>query len=487
MTKMRNKYYLMIIAIGAMIVTSCEDFLDQVPSFALPAEESIETVDDLQNAVNGAYARLNAFDYYSGDFMPLGDLRGDDMTFNASINANQISPVARYQYDKNSTYAENYWRAPYVTTGRINDILSVADNITIESGEEERYDNLIGQLYALRALSHFDLARMFCQLPTALHDGMTMDSPDSGIPIADRVFDIDYKPVRSTLGETYDFILADFDRAIEKLDPSPDIIESYGYINIWAAKALKSRVLLYSGTYSDNYSKALQLAEEVINGAGAAGYRLAKITEYYNMWEEVSQPEFLFEVITTLQYNAQRNSLGYYSDPDGYGEFALTNDFAIWLISFSNDIRSLMTSQKTNEQGFGRGYYPNKYPGREQSLYVNNPKVIRMAEVYLIAAEAAFHSDNQEKAVQYINELRSKRLVLPDELTTVTLDDILNERRKELFAEGHRSWDVWRNKHSLVNRDFSTDPVNYDNWRTLVAIPQREIDVSPGLVQNYGW
>jgi len=483
MTKMRNKYYLMIIAISAMIMTSCEDFLDEVPSFALPAEESIETVDDLQNAVNGAYARLNAFDYYSGDFIPLADLRGDDMTFNVTLNANQISPVARYQYDKNSTYAENFWRAPYVTTGRINDILSVADNITIESGEEERYNDLIGKLYALRALCHFDLARMFCQLPTALHDGMTMDSPDSGIPIADRVFDIDYKPVRSTLRATYDFILADFDKAIEKLDPSPDIIESYGYINIWAAKALKSRVLLYSG----NYSQALQLAEEVINGAGDAGYRLAEITEYYNMWKEVSQPEFLFEIITTLQYNAQRNSLGYYSDPDGYGEFALTNDFATWLISFSSDIRSLMTSRKTNSQGLGRGYYPNKYPGREQSLYVNNPKVIRMAEVYLIAAEAAFHGNNQTKAVQYMNELRNKRLVVPDDLTTVTLDDILNERRKELFAEGHRSWDVWRNKRSLVNRDFSGDPVNYDNWRTLVAIPQRELDISPGLVQNYGW
>jgi hypothetical protein len=483
MNTMRNKYYIMIIAIGAMIVTSCEDFLNEVPSFALPAEESIETVDDLQNAVNGAYARLNAFDYYSGDFMPLGDLRGDDMTFNVALNANQISPVARYQYDKNSTYAENYWRAPYVTTGRINDILSVADHITIESGEQEKYDDLIGQLYALRALCHFDLARMFCQLPTALYNGITMDSPDSGIPIADRVFDIDYKPARSTLGETYDFILADFDRAIEKLDPSPDISESYGYINIWAAKALKSRVLLYSG----NYSQALMLAEEVINGAGAAGYRLAKITEYYNMWEEVSQPEFLFEVITTLQYNAQRNSLGYYSDPEGYGEFALTNNFATWLISLTTDIRSLMTSQKTNSQGIGRGYYPNKYPGREQSLYVNNPKVIRMAEVYLIAAEAAYHSENQAKAVQYMNELRNKRLVVPDDLTTVTLDDILNERRKELFAEGHRSWDVWRNKRSLVNRDFSTDPVNYDNWRTLLAVPQREIDVSPELVQNYGW
>jgi len=480
---MRNKLFLLIITIGFLVIVSCENFLDQMPSSALPAQESINTVEDLQTAVNGVYDRLNSFDYYSGDFIPLGDLRGDDMTFNAALNANQISPVARYQYDKNSVYAENFWSAPYVSIGRINDILSVAGDVTIETGEEDSYDDLTGQLYALRALCHFDLARMFCQLPTALYDGITMDSPDSGIPLADRVFEIDYKPVRNTLSATYDFILADFDRAIEKLEPAPNITTSYGYINILAAKALKSRVLLYMG----NYSQALSLAEDVINNAGAAGYRLAELSEYYEMWENVSQPEFLFEIITSILYNAQRNSIGYYSDPDGYGEFALTNDFATWLLSFNTDIRSLMTSLKVNAQGVGRGYYSNKYPGRDQSLYVNNPKVIRMAEVYLIASEAAFHDGNQTKALQYINVLREKRFTVPSPYTSVTLDDILNERRKELFAEGHRSWDVWRNQRSLVNRDFSLDPVNYDNYRTLVAIPQRETDISPDLIQNAGW
>ena len=480
---MRNKYYLLIVIIGTLLIVSCEDFLDQMPSSALPAQESIQTVEDLQTAVNGVYDRLNSFDYYSGDFIPLGDLRGDDMTFNPALNANQISPVARYQYDKNSVYAENFWSAPYVSIGRINDILNVVGIVTIETGEEDQYNDLLGQLYGLRALCHFDLVRMFCQLPTALHDGMTMESANSGIPIADKVFEIDYKPVRNTLRETYDLILADFDKAIDKLNPAPDITSSYGYINVWATKALKARTLLYLGSYS----QALSVAEDVINNADASGYRLAEITEYYDMWAKTAQPEFLFEVVTSILYNAQRNSIGYYSDPDGYGEFALTDEFATWLLSFNTDIRSLMTSIKVNNQGVGRGYYPNKYPGREQSLYVNNPKVIRMSEVYLIASEAAFHDGNQTKALQYINELREKRFTVASPYTTVTLNDILNERRKELFAEGHRSWDVWRNQRSLINRDFSLNPVNYDNYRTLVAIPQRETDISPELVQNPGW
>ena len=468
---------------------ACEDFLDQTPSYALPAEETIETVDDLQNAVNGAYSRLNAFDYYSGDFFPLGDLRADIMTANPQLDANQISPVSKYQYDKNSSYAENFWRAPYVTIGRINDVLRVADKLTPAQDEEDKYDDLIGQLYALRALCHFDLVRMFAQLPTALHDGVSMDTPDSGIPVADRVFPVDYKPVRNTLSEVYEFILGDFDRAIERLNPEPSIAESYGYINIWAVKALKARAQLYLG----NYAEALILAEDVIQNAGASGYRLAEIVEYYNsdpsinMWANVSQPEYLFEVVTTLLYNAQRNSLGYYADPEGYGEFAVANDFAEWLLSFDNDIRSFMVRYKENSQGYGGGYYCRKYPGREGSLYVNNPKVIRMAEVYLIASESALKTSDHTKADLYLNALRQKRMVGQDSLINVTINNILDERKKELFAEGQRSWDVWRNKGSLVNTNFSFDAIGYDNYRTLVAIPQRELDISHGLVQNPGW
>ena len=479
---MKNITFLLILT-GILVMTSCEDFLDQTPSFALPAKETIKRIDDLQNAVNGAYSRLNAFDYYSGDFFPLGDLRADGMTANPQLDANQISPVSKYQYDKNSSYAENFWRAPYVTIGRVNDVLSVAENLVPEAGEEARYDDLVGQLYALRALCHFDLARMFARLPTALPDGVTMDTPDSGIPIADRVFPVEYQPSRNTLTEVYDFILADFDRAIERLDPEPAINTSYGYINIWAAKAMKARVQLYLG----NYTQALTLAEDVIENAGPSGYRLAEVTEYYNMWGAVSQPEFLFEVITTLLYNAQRNSLGYYADPEGYGEFAVTNDFAEWLLSLSTDIRSLMVSIKVNSQGVGRGYYCNKYPGREESLYVNNPKVIRMAEVYLIASEAALKSSDQTKADQYLKDFRRKRLVVQDDLTNITMADILEERQKELFAEGQRSWDVWRNKGSLINKNFSFDPILYDDYHTLLAIPQREMDISKGLVQNPEW
>jgi len=495
--KMKYIYSILTVVIAMIIFTSCEDFLVENPSFSLPSDESVKTVTDLQNAVNGVYARIShsgSISFYAGDFIALGDLRSDDMTYNDQLNTNAISPVARFQYDKNSTFSENFWSAPYITIGRINDVLNVTDNLTVETGEEDTFTDLVGQLYGMRALCHFDLVRTFSQLPTALHDGMTLSTADGGIPIADQVFPVDYKPTRNTIGEVYDFILEDFDRAITRLNTAPGISTSYGALNIWAARALKARAQLYYGKYSD----ALTTAEAVINGAGASGFRLAEFSEIASIWDKVQQPEFLFELVVTETYNAQRNSIGYYSSPDGYGEFVLSDEFYNFLL-FDNpaDFRKFLAVERSSEQGTGTDYYPLKYTGRIAedtpggevyvALYVNNPRVIRMAEVYLIAAEAAFHADNQAKAAMHLNALREKRIAGVTALTTVTLDDILNERRKELFAEGHRSWDVWRNQGSLVNDDFGGQTVNYDNYRTLVPIPQRETDISADLEQNPDW
>jgi hypothetical protein len=483
---MKSAIIFPIVFILVLLVSSCEGFLDQSPSTSLPSNEAIQSVTDLQNAVNGAYTRLIDLDdayhsYYAGDFICLGDLRGDDMNY--ILNSNQISPVGRLDYEKNSDYALSLWLAPYTVLGRINDVLSVTDKITVETGEEIRFNDLIGQLYALRGLLHFDLARTYAQLPTALHDGMTMTTPDGGIPLSDRKFDVSYKPVRATLQETYDLILLDLDTAVSRMNPAPDMLESYGSFNRFAALAIKSRALLYLG----DYANALAAAEDVIENATSAGYRLSFISDYVTMWGSTAQPEFLFELITNLQYNAQRNSIGYYSTPDGYGEYGCSDAFANWIKSDPNDVRGNMVQIKISENGAGEGYYPTKYPGREGSDYVNNPKIIRMAEVYLIAAEAALQSGNNAKATQYINTLRLYRILGYTDVASVTFDDIMNERRKELFAEGHRSWDVWRNKQNLLIERFSNTPVNYDNYRTLVAIPQRETDLSPGLMQNAGW
>lgn len=484
---MKKNIIYSFIAFLLLFGTACEEFLEEYPSTSLPADQAIQNVTDLQNAVNGVYTQLIQPDlpsystFYAGDYIAYGDLRAGDMTF--ILNSNQISPVARYGYDKNSRYADAFWKMPYVSLARINDILSVVDKLDVEEGEEAVYNDLIGQLHAMRGLLHFDLARVFCQIPTALHNGMTMTTENGGIPIADQKFPVDYQPARSTLEDTYDFIVQEFNEAIGLLNPEPARAESYGFFNIYSAKAIKAKALLYLG----DYDEAVSIAGETIEEMGNAGYRLATIDEYPTMWSETAQPEFLLEFITNLNYNGQRNSIGYYADPEGYGEFGLTESFVSFMESNPDDVRNQAYELKVSDDGQGEGYYPSKYPGRLGSLYVNNPRIIRVAEVYLIAAEAAFLNDEPALAASYINELRRERISGYTDVASVTLEDILDERRRELFAEGERSFDAWRNKKSVLNTDFGTEPVNYDNYRTIMAIPQRETDISATLVQNDGW
>ena len=136
------------------------------------------------------------------------------------------------------------------------------------------------------------------------------------------------------------------------------------------------------------------------------------------------------------------------------------------------------------------GYYPQKYNGRDGQIYVNNPKIIRLSEVYLIAAEAALKTGNAGSAAggaaYYMNLLRKNRIENYVDVATVTLDDILMERRLELFTEGHTAWDYWRNGKSVNNKYAGVIDAN-DN-QTVLPIPQTEIEVLAGkLVQNTGY
>ncbi|MCE5225397.1 MAG: RagB/SusD family nutrient uptake outer membrane protein, partial [Porphyromonadaceae bacterium] len=123
-------------------------------------------------------------------------------------------------------------------------------------------------------------------------------------------------------------------------------------------------------------------------------------------------------------------------------------------------------------------------------IYVNNPKIIRLSEVYLIAAEAALKAGNAgntaDGAAYYLNLLRKNRIENYVDVASVTLDDILMERRLELFTEGHTAWDYWRNGKSVNNKFVGV--VEATDNQAILPIPQTEIEVSGGLlIQNSGY
>jgi starch-binding outer membrane protein, SusD/RagB family len=153
-----------------------------------------------------------------------------------------------------------------------------------------------------------------------------------------------------------------------------------------------------------------------------------------------------------------------------------------------DDIRSQIIEWEDDEPDMV-GYYIQKYPGRNGDLYLNNPKVIRLSEVYLIAAEARVKggsASGSQSAADYINQLRQHRIAGYSNVASVTLDDVLTERRKELMAEGHRNWDAWRNGRSIFSPRLNRE-IDGQYERAILPIPKRERDISPALAQNPGY
>lgn len=470
---MKKIYLLFTLALGFSIV-SCN--LDTESSSGLPPKESIESLQELKNAVNGVYYMqisemprnidkyMGVRGSYAGDFTLLADLLGSDC-YPVGAN-NQIREIARYQYTKDSDLVKNYYRRFYYSIARVNKVLEIvkANGLAGEGVQAQ-----LGELYALRALFHFDLARMFAKLPT------NASASDLGIVIAKRTFTNNDTGVRATVAETYKEIVADLDTALMYLPELKTTKElKIGHFNSWAAQSLRARVYLYMGEDSKAYSDAKYVIDN-------SPYRLYTISEYTGVWDKEGTSETVLEFMTTSLNNAQRNSLGSYTDPDNYAECAVTGTFKDILLSDANDIRSQLIEEKTDIYGENKAFYPLKYPGRNGEIYVNNPRVIRLSEVYLIAAEASLKSGEGSPEF-YINKLRQNRITGYTDVSSVTLDDILLERRLELFAEGHMVWDSWRNKKSIKNP--VEGEVNYDNSKAILPIPLSEINISGGKLQQ---
>lgn len=473
---MKKIFYTILFACAVMF-SSCSDFLDQNPSTSLPSDQAITNLDELQLAINGIlYIQTGAWyitdeaynkpqGIYAGDFAIYADLLGGD--FEPKDNNNQIGPVGRYSIDPSHTITLLFYGKFYKCLALVNFALSQVENIKVTTDEEKAtYNDLVGQLYAMRALMHFDLARMYCKLPTTVTD---WDAPSSGLALSDRVFPNTYKATRGTLRQTYDLILSDFEKALPLLSTA----KHDGYMNYWAAKGLQARVYLYLG----NDEEALKSATEVIE---KSPYKLYTRDEYLSVWSKAYTNESLFEINVTETYNAQRNSLGFYTHDDGYAECGATKAFIDFLATQKGDIRTQLFA----EEGKDKNVFPQKYPGRDGNIYVDSPKIIRLSEVYLIAAEAAAKKEgaNSANALKYINTLRSNRIEGYKAVTTVSLDDVLTERRLELFTEGHNAFDYWRNKKSVTNTTAGV--VNYTDNKTIMPIPQRELSNNPDLVQN---
>jgi len=476
------------------ISQSCsEDFLDQVPSNQ-QSPSSITTVGDAQLVVNGAYALMQSNSYYNSAMIGVNDVRADDMQ---TSEYGRLYDEYSYSYTADVDFNSGVWSVPYTLIRQVNNILNFIDDIeTVGDDELEQKNEIKGQALAIRALAHFDLCRLFGK-PYTLDGGASL-----GIPIVTKVINPDEELSRNTVAEVYNQVIKDLTDAIPLLSEDAD----YAKINVWAAKTLLARVYLYMGDNSNAYAAAKDIIDN-------SPYRLISRDSYVDSWSRESTSESIFSIINTTTSNGGLESIANLSDPDGYGQFIATRDLIDLIQSDPNDIRNEMLYRDATSTDdvttWGRVL---KYPGigntkdlivdhyvngtsLKNPAYVSNVPVFRLSEVYLIAAEAAVKSNDKANAATYLNAIveRANPAATVAE-ADVTLDRVLTERRKELMGEGHRFFDLTRNKRDIVRSNServfdSAIPLHipYDNYKTIFPIPRAELDANQNITQNPGY
>lgn len=496
-------------AILAASLSSCvNDWLDVAPSDGTDADAALTSSSDLAAARTGMYEALkgnsNLVDYYGQQFFVYGDVHaGDDYQYNNLGGSNRAS----FYYDMNyqtasefssSTSSSNVaWKSPYIVIGRANRIIAAAEGGALSDAAEAKatIDQYAAEAKVLRALAHFDLVRIYGK-PYTEDQGASL-----GVPLVTEVLESNAKPARSTVAEVYTQVVKDLTEAISSNALATET--EPGYVSVWGAKAILSRVYLNMG----DYANALSVAEDIIKNSGAA---LWTRDQYFKAWDASTpnESEFLFRLnVAGSTDNNDLNGIGNLQQRDGYKEMVATKKFVDMLTSDPEDVRNDMflpaTAAKEVATYGTNKVYLNKLRGQGGNLRnVTIVPIIRLSEVYLTAAECAFRNNDKTKAVEYLNDLVKNRTTTEASLATVdniTLERILIERRKELIGEGQRYFDALRNNETITRYTSEADKgwhktlskeaqsFNRDYFKAIAAIPQAEINANPNIKQNTGY
>ncbi len=218
-------------------------------------------------------------------------------------------------------------------------------------------------------------------------------------------------------------------------------------------------------------------------------YTLVANENYEELWAVDFNQETLMEVINTIADNAGTNGLGHFFDVTGYADALVTEDL---VDTYSeNDARLLAITAGSKPGAEEEAYFVNKFPNG--TLHDDNIKILRLAEQYLIRAEAYAKTNQDELAQQDLQVVVNR--ADPDakmitETGEVLIDRILLERRKELAFEGHRLFDLTRNKRDLRidQGEGSVIEASYPNDKFILPIPLNEINANPEIQpQNPGY
>ncbi|MFF5381891.1 RagB/SusD family nutrient uptake outer membrane protein [Pedobacter suwonensis] len=488
-----------VVIIGLTLsVSSCKKFTDLVPNNSFAEETAFTTADRVAQAVNGVYSAAQAGAYTDGTNRgyPFGaanteqqDARGEDV----------IAVPSFYLITYETTNATNspngtaMWETLYALINRANVVIEGVQGAlakgVISADLAKQYE---GEARFLRALAHHELlihyARPYGHTSDATHPGVPYRTTPVNTP--ERVAQ-NISQGRNTVKECYDKIIEDLTYSENSLPPT------YSSANLkithatrGAAIALKTRVYLHM----NNWAKVIEEGNKIVP-------LTAPFKSSIGSYELAGSPDAPFaqnygtnESVFSIENNTNRNSgtngsiSTMYSKTPGRGLIAISP--IVWNAAFwkPNDLRRSLLAASD-----GRAYFSNKY--RDPATFTDANPIIRYSEVLLNLAEALARTNSLDlRALALLNAVRNRAVTTVADQYTIAnfittnslIQAILDERRIEFLAEGHRWGDIHRlatdpvfatggipAKVSFANTTFASwnSSTPYAGARSVAAIP----------------
>ena len=487
---MKNLKKILLIILVTSVFNRCTNHVDYeaIEGYQITADVYLQQESDYHAALVGTYDPLQwlFFNIQIGTIASEISLCGGESATDY-IGLQQIDNMTHYPENDVLT---RIWQWLYEGVNRANYMEENKPNIEFDGKE-----SLYGEVYFLRAYYYFELVKFFGDVP--LFTEFRLTAGDSG------------NLVRSPKEEVYAQIELDLQNAIAVL---PNSQAEAGRVNKYTAYALLGKVLLYQ----DKFTEAASTFDNIIGVYSLLGdYG----TQFLRFGE--NGPESVFEIQYTntsnwYDWGCPQCSEGNYgiimNGPRGWNgpEYAQGWSFNVPTEDFYNsyhpqDLRRDATILNIEEfatatgasytEGYNHtGFFNNKYipragesGGQIELNYLTNYRIIRYADVLLMAAEAYNRSGiNDNLALSFLNQVRIRAFDDDEfELNNLSGANLTNaiweERKFELAMEGHRFFDLVR-----TNQAFSVIPGFVQGKHEVFPIPQQEIDIS-GLTQNPGY
>jgi hypothetical protein len=455
-----KKIYVILFVMWTMVFNSCKDFVElDAPKTQIVSSKVFENDAGARAAVAGIFTRMmsgNSFASGGGfSITVVAGLSADE------LNSNSVSQTINTLYDNNLTSlnsaVSSNWSDMYTFIYQANSIIEGAQQSTTLSKAVK--DQVLGEAKFIRAFCYFYLINLYGDVPLITSTDYRVNRLATRTPMSDV-----YSQIETDLLEAQELLLEDYSFSLgEKVEP-----------NKWAATALLARTYLYEKKWSDAenqagliigsqlFSLVADLNSVFLMNSDEAIWQLMPVAPGFN----TNEGPYLVVASNPTRVTASQHVTDVFETDDQRA--------TSWIGTYDNG---------TDSYNFAYKYKVNFRDEPLTEYYM----ILRLAEQYLIRAEARAMQSNLSGAVDDLNAIRNRAGLTSLDASGLDQQEVLDlvdhERRAELFIEwGHRWFDLKRS--GKIDQVLGPIKPGWQSKDALFPIPQSEINADPNLVQN---